>query len=112
MMMCLGASAAISSTRERVVPADDRRLAQLPDIAREVVDEGVVVVEKQNHGAVPGASRASIERPRLVERLPVFLLGIGVGDDAAAGLKVYPAPECQIGADDDARVHRAGGRLR
>ena len=63
---------------------------------------------QEDHGDY-AASSASISAARLVQRLPVLQLGIGVGDDAAAGLEVYPPPERQIGADHDAGVHRAGG---
>ena len=35
---------------ERVVPPDQRGLPQLVDIARQVVDERVVVVDQENHG--------------------------------------------------------------
>jgi len=45
---------------------------------------------------------------RLVERLAVFLLGIGIGDDPAANLKIHSVPEYQIGANHDAGVERAG----
>src|SRR2546425_728821 len=47
------------------------------------------------------------ESARLVERLAVFLLGIGVRHDAAADLEVHVAAEHETSADRDARVQRA-----
>src|SRR5665213_1111535 len=35
--------------RDGIVPDDDGLLAELADVSREVVDEGVVVVEEENH---------------------------------------------------------------
>ena len=55
-MMWLGASASTSSERDRVVAADDRFAAQLADVPREVVDEGIVVVDEENHSGVRSAS--------------------------------------------------------
>src|SRR5450432_127320 len=104
--------------RDRVVPDDYGMLAELANVSREVVDERVVVVEKENH-AVHGPRGRSIlrsgrsgresanERASLVEGLAVFLLGIGVGYDATACGKVYPPVDSLIGADDDTGVHDA-----
>ena len=50
MMMCDGAIAATSSTVRASFRCTDRRLAQLTDVAGQVVDERVVVVEQENHG--------------------------------------------------------------
>src|SRR2546428_11643542 len=35
--------------RDRIVAVDGGRLAQLPHVARQVVDEGVVVIDQQDH---------------------------------------------------------------
>ena len=91
MMMCDGRHRGDLVDREGVVPADHRRLAQLADVAGQVVDEGVVVVDQEDHGPRQRAD----QRPRLVQRLPVLQLGIGVGDDAAARLEVYPPPRAR-----------------
>ena len=87
--------------RDRVVAAHDRLLAQLAHVAGEVVDERVVVVDEQDHAR--RAERVD-HAARLVERLAVLLLGIGVGHDAAAGAEVYAAVARDRGADRDAGV--------
>ena len=58
-MMWLGASASISPSVMRVVAAHDRLPAQLADVPGEVVDEGVVVVDEEDHGD-PAFTSASI----------------------------------------------------
>ena len=77
--------------------------AQLAQVLHQVVGERVVVVDHQNSHRMPRhrltCSAAAVsncarraERPdhraRLVDRLLVLAPGIGVGDDAAAGLDV------------------------
>ena len=98
---------------------------QLVDVARQVVDERVAVVEDEHNGGLktgawslePGARHGStcfrgcqhIDRGAgLVERFAVFLLGVRVGDDAAAGAEVYAAVAHHRRADGDVGVERAG----
>src|SRR5204863_7789267 len=57
-------------------------------------------------------SQGGDESAGLVERLAVLLLGIGIGDDAAADLDVHVAAADETGADRDARVQRARERER
>ena len=56
MMMWLGASAAISSSVIASLRRTTGVLAQLADVARQVVDERVVVVDEQDHAACSSAS--------------------------------------------------------
>ncbi len=99
-----GARSRMSSTLSASLRWTGRLLAQLADVARQVVDEGVVVVDEQDHDTVAGA-RASIKSSGLVERFPILQLRIGVGHDPAAGLEVYLASRGHHGSDDDARIH-------
>ena len=77
--------------------------AQLGDVAGEVPDEAVIVVDQQDHGA-----RQRLDQgPRLVQRLLVFGRRLAVGDDAAAGLEGDGAALDGEGADGDGAVHRS-----
>ena len=89
--------------RDRVVAVDGGRFAQLAHVARQVVDEGVVVIDQQDHGALQRRHHP----PRLVERLLVLPLRVRVGHDASAHLEVAPAPLDDEGADRDVRVDGA-----
>ena len=62
----------MSSSRDRVVAHDRVLFAQLADIAGEVVDEGVVIVDEQDHDA---AREGVDQSPGLVERFPILRSG-------------------------------------
>ena len=108
---------------DRVVPADQRRLAQLADVAGEVVDEGVVVVDEENHEAVESGSgrlaTGTAARLRLYQRLnqPRALSSVSRYSSSGSESATMPPPawkytcppRARYGPDDDAGVHGAGG---
>ena len=83
-MMWLGASAAMSPRLIASLRTTSRGMAELADIAGEVPDEAVVIVDEQDHA--PPSQRLD-QGLRLGQRLLVLGRGIAVGDDAAAGLE-------------------------
>ena len=110
----VGPRSSSSSTVGAVVAHDLELGAQLAQVLDEVVGEGVVVVDDEDahHRPVAAARTASsIARstpPRLGHRLLVLVVGLGVGDGAAAGLDVGDAVLDHDGADVDAGVEVAG----
>ena len=90
--------------RHGVVAAHDRIAAQFADVPGQVVDEGVVVIDEEDHG---GLTKRIDHTAGLVERLAVLLFGIRIGDDPAAGAEVYATAERHRRADGDAAVERA-----
>ena len=90
--------------RQRVVPAHDRRLPQLVDVAGQVVDEGVVVVDEEDHGA----ASTSISARALSSVSRYSCSGSESATMPPPAWKYICPPTATIGADDDARIHRAG----
>ena len=101
MTMRSGCSCSISSSVIWSLRRTSSCLPHLAEILREVVGEGIVVVEEQDHVAIPNraasffATRLDVgdfqgvdDGAGLVYGLLIFALGDGIGDDAAAGLDV------------------------
>ena len=88
MMMWRGRQGRDVVEAGRVVAHHDPRVAELADVAGEVPDEAVVVVDQQDHQPLP---QRLDQRPRLVQRLLVLGRRVAVGDDAAAGLEGHAA---------------------
>ena len=94
----------------------DGCLAELAHVAREVVDERVVVVEKENHACASAGEvdpeRSACERSMSARALSRVSRYSCSGSESATmpppAWKVYPPADRLIGADDDAGVHRAG----
>ena len=83
--------------------------AEFAQIVIQVVSERVVIIDEQDHRFLHvrrARSPLSIAA-RLVERLLILELGVGVGDDAGAGVDEDFFAFHHDGADDDAGVQIA-----
>ena len=97
----------------RLVVADHLDVgAQLREVLEQVVGEAVVVVDQKEHGSCLHYGLCMVdgvhERAHLVQGLFILGLGIGVGDDSAAGLQVGDAVAEGHRAERDRGVHVAG----
>ncbi len=106
-MMSLGASASISASVTLSLPAHDRVVTQLADVPCRVVDEGIVVVDEENHSDV---ARASI-RPRALSSVSRYPAGVRVGHDATTDAEVYPTAERDRRADGTSSSTSGTNRL-
>ena len=96
-------------SRQAVVADDERLGFEFGEVARDVEDEGIVIVDDQDHAAasLDAVSKAAKMRRDLGQGLVIFCSGVRQQRDAAAGMDARLAVAEHDRSDRDVGVHRA-----
>src|ERR1700691_637149 len=96
-------------SHHRSAPAS-RQNDTIPAAVRSLIASNLLLPAAAGAGKPPGFFGGAKQRLRLVDALLLFKVGIGIGDNAGAGLNVHHPILDQCGSQHDAGVHFRNGR--